>query len=141
MSMLDELDRKLIAILRVDGRAPISKLAAAAAVSRATVESRLARLADRGVIAGFTVRVQQDSGLDQVRAIMSIEVVGKTTTSVIRSLRGIPELHSLHTTNGTWDLVAEVRAASLSEFDRVLREVRNIDGVLNSETSLLLSSV
>jgi DNA-binding Lrp family transcriptional regulator len=50
-------------------------------------------------------------------------------------------LHSLHTTNGGWDLIAEVRADSLSDFDRVLREVRTIDGVLNSETSILLSSV
>ncbi|MGO4816668.1 Lrp/AsnC ligand binding domain-containing protein, partial [Cupriavidus sp. 2MCAB6] len=53
----------------------------------------------------------------------------------------LPELHSLHTTNGTWDLIAEIRASSLSDFDRVLREVRTIDGILNSETSILLSSV
>ncbi|WP_246116196.1 Lrp/AsnC ligand binding domain-containing protein [Denitromonas halophila] len=49
--------------------------------------------------------------------------------------------HRLHTTSGTWDLIAEIQTVSLSEFDRVLREVRMIDGVLNSETSLLLSSV
>jgi hypothetical protein len=52
-------------------------------------------------------------------------------------LRGPPELHSLHATNGTWDLIAEIR----TDFDRVLRVVRTIDGVLNSETSILLSSV
>ena len=56
-------------------------------------------------------------------------------------MRRFPELVALHTTNGTWDLVAEIQVASLAEFDRVLREVRMIDGVLNSETSLLLSSV
>ncbi|MNY70384.1 AsnC family protein [compost metagenome] len=72
---------------------------------------------------------------------MMIEVVGKSTTQVIRRLRGLPEVHALHSTNGNWDLIANIRAASLSEFDRVLREVRMIDGVANSETSLLLSSV
>jgi DNA-binding Lrp family transcriptional regulator len=72
---------------------------------------------------------------------MMIEVTGKSTSAVIRQLHGLPELHSLHTTNGTWDLVAEIRADSLTDFDRVLREVRTIDGVLNSETSILLSSV
>ncbi|MGO8658564.1 Lrp/AsnC ligand binding domain-containing protein, partial [Rhizobium ruizarguesonis] len=50
-------------------------------------------------------------------------------------------ISALHTTNGNWDLVADIRAASLADFDRVLREVRMIDGVANSETSLLLSSV
>jgi DNA-binding Lrp family transcriptional regulator len=50
-------------------------------------------------------------------------------------------LHSLHATNGTRDLIAEIRTDSLTDFDRVLREVRTIDGVLNSEASILLSSV
>ena len=78
---------------------------------------------------------------DAIRAIMLIEVVGKSTSQVIRSLRGLPELTTIHTTNGNWDLIAEIQTASLSEFDRVLRDVRVIDGVLNSETSILLSSV
>ena len=56
-------------------------------------------------------------------------------------LNGLPELRTLHTTNGKWDLVAEVRTTSLEAFDRVLREVRLVEGVANSETSLLLSSV
>ena len=59
----------------------------------------------------------------------------------IKKLRGLAEIQTLHTTNGKWDLVADIRAASLAEFDRVLREVRMIDGISNSETSLLLSSV
>jgi len=67
-------------------------------------------------------------------------VAGRATSAVIRNLKEIPELHMLHTTNGGWDLIAELRADSLGDFDRVLREVRLIDGVLNSETSLLLSS-
>ena len=74
-------------------------------------------------------------------AIMLIELVGKSTTAAIRSLKGLPELVSLHTNNGAWDLVAEIRAASLADFDRVLPNVREISGVQNSETSLLLSSI
>ena len=72
---------------------------------------------------------------------MMIEVVGKSTVQVITRLRGIPELQIIHTTNGSWDLVAFLMADSLSEFDRVLRKVREVDGILNSETSLLLSTV
>ena len=90
---------------------------------------------------GFTVRVREDYELDGIRAVMMIEVVGKSTSQVIKRLRGMPELQTLHTTNGSWDLVAEIQAASLSDFDRVLREVRLIEGVLNSETSILLSTI
>lgn len=141
MHILDDLDRRLVSLLREDGRAPIARLAAALKVSRATVDARLKRLLDSGALLGFTARVRNDYEAGTVRAIMLIEVAGKSTTAVIRSLRGIPELEALHTTNGGWDLVAQINAPSLGHFDRVLRTVRDIDGVQNSETSLLLSSV
>jgi len=137
----DELDRRIIAHLREDGRASLSKLADALGVARGTVQSRLDRLLDTGTLLGFTVRVREDYDDRSVDAVMMIEVVGKSTTQVIRKLRGLPEVRRLHTTNGNWDLIANIRAASLSDFDRVLREVRMIDGISNSETSLLLSSV
>ncbi|WP_323804496.1 Lrp/AsnC family transcriptional regulator [Sulfitobacter litoralis] len=54
MHVYDNLDRKLIVILREDGRAPISKLATQLQVSRATVQSRLDRLLDSGAVLGFT---------------------------------------------------------------------------------------
>jgi DNA-binding Lrp family transcriptional regulator len=141
MHGLDDLDRALIGILRKDGRAPLSKIAALLAVSRATVQSRLDRLIESGAVLGFTLRARQDEDGSAVRAIMSIEVAGKSTRTVIRNLRGVPELHALHTTNGAWDLIAEIRAESLQDFDRVLRIVRETEGVANSETSILLSSV
>ncbi len=140
MRHFDDLDRRLLAILRQDGRAPVSKLADALKVARATVQARLDRLVESGAILGFTVRARRDDE-DGVRAVMMIEVAGKSTSAIIGRLRGLPELHALHTTNGTWDLVAEIRAANLREFDRVLHDVRAIDGILNSETSILLSSV
>lgn len=139
--IFDQLDRELIAILRKDGRAPLSRLAEILSVSRGTVQNRLDRLMESGALLGFTIRVRADYTSDTIRAVMLIEVVGKSTTEVIRKLRGFPELQTLHTTNGKWDLVAEIQTASLGDFDRILREVRAIDGISNSETSLLLSSV
>ena len=137
----DNLDKRLISLLRKDGRASLSKLAEKLSVSRGTVQNRLDKLQDSGILLGFTVRVHEESNLNTVRAFMMIEVVGKSTSQVIRALRGVPELITLHTTNGAWDLVAEIQTSSLADFDRVLREVRMIEGVLNSETSILLSSV
>lgn len=137
----DDLDRRLIALLRNDGRASLSKLADKLKVSRGTVQNRLDRLESSGNLLGFTVRVREESGLNSIRAIMMIEVVGKSTSQVIRLLGGFPELIAVHTTNGAWDLVAEIQVGSLADFDVVLRDIRVIDGILNSETSILLSTV
>jgi hypothetical protein len=50
-------------------------------------------------------------------------------------------LHSPHANNAAWDLIAEIRPESLIDFDCVLGEVHTVDGVRNSELSILLTSV
>ena len=141
MHDLDALDRALIGLLRADGRAPVSRLAEALGVSRGTVQNRLDRLVDEGVIVGFTVRLREDLDEDVVCAMMVIRLVGQSTTTVVRQLRGMPEVRAVHTTNGAWDLMAEIAVASLPDLDRVLSAIRSIHGIENSETSILLTSV
>ncbi|MBN9151990.1 MAG: Lrp/AsnC family transcriptional regulator [Cryobacterium sp.] len=140
-TVLDETDRRLLSALREDGRIPVAELARILGVARATVTARIERLVASGTIVGFTVRVRDELDPLAVRAISLIEVEGRTTDNVIRRLRGLPEIRSLHTTNGGWDLVAELGAETLAHFDSVLGRIRSIEGVVNTETSLLLSSV
>lgn len=141
MAKTSDLDRRLIAALRKDGRASIAALAQELDVSRATVTKRIDSLTARGIIVGFSVRVRDYAEASQVRAISLIEVEGRTTDHVIDELRGLPEILALHTTNGGWDLVAELQCVDLQDFDAILKSIRGISGVVNSETSLLLSSV
>lgn len=136
---MDDLDRSLIATLQHDGRAPLSKLADILGVSRGTIQNRLDRLVDSGVITGFTVRTRELPDERKVRAVAMLEVAGRHTPSVVRQLRQIAEIMSLHTTNGAWDLVAEIETRDLVEFDRVLARMREIDGISRSDTSLLLA--
>jgi DNA-binding Lrp family transcriptional regulator len=138
---MDNTDRRLLAILRADGRASISKLAELLKISRGTVQNRIDRLTADGVIAGFTVRIAAAEDPHAVRAVMLIEITGQKTVSVVKTMRGIPEIRALHTTNGAWDLVAEIETENLAEFDRVLRHVRALEGVSKSETSLLLTTI
>jgi DNA-binding Lrp family transcriptional regulator len=140
MQTLDELDRRLIAALREDGREPVTRLARRLGVTRATVNSRLKRLLESGTVLGFSVRVREERDPDSIRAIALIEVEGRSTNQAISQLRGFPEVRALHTTNGGWDLVAELRTNTLGNFDRLLGQIRSVEGVVNSETSVLLSS-
>ena len=141
MADLGDFDRRLLAALREDGRAPVAALARRLGVTRATVTSHLDRLVTEDVIVGFTARVRDESAAGGVRAVSLIEVEGRSTDDVIRRLRGFPEIESMHSTNGAWDLVAEHRTTDLVEFDRLLNRIRSVPGVINSQTSLLLTSV
>lgn len=140
MTDLTATDRLLITALKQNARASVTTLAALLGVSRATAQTRLDRLVASGVIRRFTIELDEIGVADVVRAVMLIEVQGPRARAVTRVLRAIPEIVSLHTTNGAWDLVAHVETGNLPEFDRILRVVREITGVLNSETCLLLDS-
>lgn len=136
---MDDLDHRLIAALRSNARASLADLAKQLGVSRGTVQNRLNRLIEADVILGFTVRLKSGATSDRIRAIMMIEVSGKSTRKVVQALRGLPQIHTLHSTNGAFDLIAEIEVANLAEFDRMLSAVRSIEGVERSETSLLLA--
>lgn len=140
MRNLDETDRRLIATLRGDARMALSDLALALGLSRATVRARLEKLRASGEIVGFTVVTRSDVARDPVRALMMIGIEGRGTERVLRQLQGLPELRALHTTNGRWDVIAELGADGLEALDAVLTRVRRFDGVATSETSLLLST-
>ncbi|MGL4436355.1 MAG: Lrp/AsnC family transcriptional regulator, partial [Giesbergeria sp.] len=109
-------------------------------VSRGTVQNRLRKMEEGGVIVGYTVRLRPDSEPQRIRAWMCIAVEGNAAPEVIRALRGEPMVGTLHTTNGRWDIVAEVRAESLEAFDAALGRIRLTPGIANTETSILLST-
>ncbi len=137
---IDDTDRELIALLRDNARLPLSAIAKRLRVSRGTVQNRLAKLEDSGLIVGYTVRLKPTAEPHRIRAWMGIAVAGNTTDGVLRALRGEPCVQTLHSTNGRWDFVAEIRADSLEAFDRALGRIRAIDGIAASETSILLST-
>ena len=137
---MDDTDRRLIALLRENARVPVATLAHRLKVSRGTVQNCIDRLTADGVIGGFTVRLKPEAEPQRVRAITMVAIDGEHATAVVKTLRGLPEVHALHTTNGRWDIVVELGVDSLEAFDQALQRIRLIKGISNSETSLLLST-
>lgn len=137
---MDNTDKRLIAALRQDGRAGISDLAADLGVTRTTIRNRLDRLIAGGEIAGFTVLTRSDVATHPVRGLMMLEIAGRSAEKISRALRQMPQVQAVHSTNGAWDLIAEIGTETLEQFDQVLTDIRRNDGITKSETNLLLSS-
>lgn len=138
--MLPPTDRKIVAALRADARISVTELSQRIGVSRATAKARLDALIAEGRIRRFTIETDTDQD-STVRAITLVELQGSMSRKVIKTLSSIAEVTHIYATNGTWDLVVEIRTETLADFDRVLREVREVPGVLNSQSSILLTSV
>lgn len=140
MSDLDDMDQRLIAELRRDGRASLSDLANRLGLARATVRARMERLQQRGEIVGFTVLTRGDVSAMPVRGLMMIAIEGRGQERITARLVGLPEVLAVHSTNGKWDLICEIGARTLEELDGLILKVRGYEGVLASETNLLLST-
>jgi DNA-binding Lrp family transcriptional regulator len=137
---MDEIDQKLMSLLRQDARLTVAALASKLQVSRGTVTNRIRRLEDDGIIVGYTVRLRPDVQHNAIKAWMSIAVDGNQTRTVIASLLGEPGVATLHDTNGRWDLLAELRAETLQELAKVLERIRLLKGISNTETSIHLET-
>lgn len=126
MITLDDTDRELIALLREDARLPVATLAQKLKVARGTAQKRLTQLQSGGVLVGFTIRLKPHAEAHRIGALMSIAVEGKRAPEVLRALHGHPNVARLHSTNGRWGIVAELRADSLEAFDRVSGQIRPV---------------
>ena len=104
------------------------------------MQNRMARLAANGTIVGYTLRLKPDVAEPRIHAFMTVAVEGNQVDAVIKALRGEPGVTALYSSNGRWDVVAELAADSLEGFDRVLGRIRLIEGISQTETSLLLST-
>jgi DNA-binding Lrp family transcriptional regulator len=137
---MDDTDGRLIALLRRDARMPVAKLAQELGLGRAAVARRLERLRREGPITGFTIVLEHETAPAPVRGVTLIGVEGRGTSEVIDALDRMPEVRTIHTTNGRWDLVCELATETLADLDAVLRRIRVLRGIANSETSLYLTT-
>ena len=137
---MDDLDQRLLGLLRANSRESVATLAKRLGVSRGTVNNRIARLEAENVIVGYTVRLRPETESVKISAWMSIVIDGNETRRVISVLLGEPGVAALHDTNGRWDLLAELQAQSIAEMSAILERVRLIKGIAATETSLHLRS-
>jgi DNA-binding Lrp family transcriptional regulator len=109
-------------------------------VSRVTIDAHIKKMETSGVISGYTVKLGTEDFRHKVSGWILISVQANKEEHAIEQMIGMPEITRLHTTNGKWDLAAEIQVATLEHFDAVISKLRQIDGITETDTSLLLSS-
>lgn len=137
---MNDTDEKILGLLRNNARISITDIANKVQVSRATIQKRIEYMENQGIITGYTIRIKPLFEKTLIRAWMNIMVEGNKASAVIKELRINPAVSKLHTTNGKWDLLVELQAENLQNFDQSLDLIRKISGIYNTETSILLST-
>ena len=137
---LDNMDRQLIDLLKVNARLPIVKLAKALGCARSTAQLRLKALEDSGVITGYTVDVTVNKSRSNIRAMVLISIDTKQEPEIMRALVKRHEIIKLYTVSGRYDLCAMLSTESTHELDAAIDKMRLIKGVVDTFSTILLST-
>ena len=138
--MLSKEDERLLGLLRTNARASVSDLARELDLSRSTVQTRIQRLEQTGVIRGYVVEYGDSYMKSLVSAHVSIKVRQKLTTKTNSELRQIPQISELYAISGEYDLIAVVQAQSTEQLSHLLDEIGNLDWVERTNSSVILET-
>ena len=138
---LDDVDRRLLELLRTDGRRPNNQLAAAVGVSPSTCLARVRALVADGVVRRFTVEVDPEVLGWTLQALVSVRIrpgARHQLTAFSEQLRGLPEVAQFFYLAGAEDFVVHVRARSTHELrDFVTDRISTQPMVAATNTSLI----
>ncbi len=133
-------DEQLLGILRANARMPLTEIARALGVSRATVQARIARLERDGAIAGYTIIPGEAKTAHAVLAIVLMELDLRRQNQVVTQLRKRPEILSCQTLSGQFDMLVKVRCQTPAALDDMIDWIAAVDGVRRTTSSILMAS-
>ncbi|MBL0141795.1 MAG: Lrp/AsnC family transcriptional regulator [Betaproteobacteria bacterium] len=135
----DDPDRKLLALLREDGRMSTAALARKLGVARTTVVERMKRLERDGIVAGYTVRMHSRVRGRMLRVHVLLSIDPKKGEAVVEALRAIAQVRGVYAISGAFDNLVFVEGETTQEIDRVLDAIGALPGVGKTQSSLVLS--
>ena len=140
---LDDIDLKLISLLKRDARKPVVALAKAVGLSRSAVQGRLARLEEDGTIRGYTVVLGPAGGRSPgAKAVLLLTIGSRPCATVIQRFRDWPEIKACWSVAGTAiDAVVIVEAADNEELGTVRARLAEVAGVTAITTAPVLNTI
>jgi len=136
---MDELDMKIIEILRKNSRIPFVEIAKTMGISESTVRKRVQALVDSGVILRFTVDLAPSN---EVRALVMISISPSTPTSkVSESLERLEGVEHIYEVTGEYDTLAVVAQSDIGCVNHCIEKIRNIPGVTKTNTMIVLRTL
>jgi DNA-binding Lrp family transcriptional regulator len=137
---MTEKDNDLLGLLKLNAREPVASLARKLGVSRTTVQDRLKRLEETGIIGGYAVKLGKAAKVPGFAALVTLGVEPRQQIEVARTISTYPQVETLHTVSGKFDLVAMVRTPTSEDMDRLIDKIGMLKGVNDIETAVILST-
>ncbi|WP_025737727.1 Lrp/AsnC family transcriptional regulator [Mycobacterium genavense] len=135
---LDDIDKILVRRLVADGRATLAELAASAGLSVSAVQSRVRRLEARGVVAGYSARINPEAVGQLLSAFVAITPLDPSQPDDAPArLAHLEEIEACHSVAGEESYVLLVRVASARALEDLLQRIRTAANVQTRSTIIL----
>jgi len=135
---MDETDREIIKILKNDGRATYSYIGKKVGLSEGAVRKRIKALIDSGIIRQFTVKVGLTEGAEAI-TLLSVNP-SFPTSDVSKILKKFPNVETVYEITGQYDIAVIISGLNITEVNECLEKVRRLEGVVNTNTMIILRS-
>lgn len=133
--MIDNLDKRIITILKKDSRCPFVEIADKLGVSEGTIRSRVHRMVDDGVICGFTIKTSSKN----VKALVEVRIdVNTDTEDIANELSGYEGIIEVFEVTGDQDVLAIIDVESSQHLNEIIEKIRRNDNILSTRTRLIL---
>ncbi|MEM4297701.1 MAG: HTH-type transcriptional regulator LysM [Nitrososphaerota archaeon] len=132
---MDELDKKILQILKEDGRRPFVEIGKEIGLSEAAVRRRVQNLVKGGIIKRFTIDVEKGGASALTMVAVSPSVPTSTVSSTLMKIQGVETVYEI---TGQYDIAVLISGSSIAEINSCVDEIRRIDGVLNTNTVIIL---
>ena len=143
--MLDDKDRKILWQLMGDGRKSVVEISNELDLPRATVQERIRKLKEKGVIKKFTVLLDYAKIGKEVTAFILVSFSGDSNLSqriLANEIAKIPEVYEISLISGEWDIILKVRAGSVSEIGTlVIDKLRMMRGIQKTQTCVSFQTI
>ena len=142
---LDDIDRKILAVLQTDGRISLADLSAKVSLSPSPCLRRIRMLERVGIIARYAAVLSQDKVGLPVSVFVSIKLESQREQALERFNKAIakwPEVLECYLMTGPRDYLLRIVVADLSAYERFLKEkLTKVDGIASIESSFALAQV
>jgi DNA-binding Lrp family transcriptional regulator len=140
MLSIDRLDVELLELLAADARAGVVDLASRLGISRNTVQARLRRLEEGGLLTGYRPEIKLAEAGVSVEAFIGLEVQQGRLASIVDALIAMPQVLEIHATTGREDLLVRVATETQADLQQLIEGIVGTAGVVHSTTTLALTT-
>ncbi len=135
---MDEKDKQIIKTLKDDARAGYADIGNKIGLSEGAVRKRIKTLTDEGVIRKFTVKVSVAEGTQAITLLATNPSL--PTVEVSKKIQAIPNVETIYEVTGEYDIVAVITGMNITEVNECLEKIRNVGGIMKTNTMIVLRS-